>query len=345
MTNILVVRPSALGDVFRTTPALVTLRKKAPEARIDCIVPEGFEDALRYHPALNEVIGFARRDFRHAWRNPELMKRLRVWVRSIRERAYDWVFDLQGLARSGLITRLTAAPNRVGFANAREFAWLGYNRRHYVDASLHHVDRLLGLLQAESCTPREDARIYVGGKDRQWCDALLRSQGWANQSFICLGPTSEWLSKCWPIDRFADIGQRLIDADIAGTRLVILHAPYQRDYIRPLLETLPSGAVIAPTTTVGQLMALIERSALVVCNDSAVAHAAVGFNRPMVCLYGPTDPALVGPYKRHDSVVRPPTSEGLGKLGYYRHLGSDQSLIAKISVDEVWEKILQQLGE
>lgn len=344
MTRILVVRPSALGDVFRTAPALASLRGRMPDAHIDCVVPEGFEDALRYHPAVDEVIGFARRDFRQIWRSPRLYRKFRVWARAIRAREYDWVFDLQGLARSGLITWMTASSRRVGFANARELAWLGYNRRHHVDASLHHVERLLQLLAYEGFPPRGDARLYVGHKDKQWRDKLFRTQGWPEQHFACLAPTSEWLSKSWPLDRFIEIGRRLIDTGHAGGRIVIAHAPYQRDYVRPMLNALPPDSVIAPTTTVGQMMALVDRAALVVCNDSAIAHAAAGFERPAVCIFGPTDPALVGPYRRPDAVVRAVTEPGTGSLGFYRRLGSDQRVIARVGVEDVWRKALEQLA-
>jgi ADP-heptose:LPS heptosyltransferase len=213
---------------------------------------------------------------------------------------------------------------------------------------LHHVDRLLGLLQAEGIAPSHDARLYLGAQDEQWCDDLMAEHGWSDGSYACLAPTSQWICKCWPIARFLEIGRRLRETGVAGGRLVVLSGPGQRDYIRPMLDSLAADArperVIAPATTVGQLMALIQRSRLVVCNDSAVAHAAVGFDKPAACIYGPTDPHLVGPYRRDDTVVRPATAEGLGSIGFYRHQGRDQSLIAKVTVEQVWQKIMEQVA-
>ena len=346
-TRILVIRPSALGDVFRTTPALVAMRQSLADACIDCIVPEGLQDALRHHPAVDRVIGFARREFARAWRSPRGLSKFRALTRTLRARRYDVAFDFQGLARSGLLTFLTGAPRRVGFANARELGWLGYNRRHHVDLRLHHVDRLLRLLAAEGIAPSEDARLYVGAEDERWADDRLAEQGWTDQPYACLAPTSQWLCKCWPRDRFGQIGRRLIDHGVAGGRLVILHGPGQHAYIRPLLVDLTQGGrdsrVMAPTTTVGQLMALIRRCRLVVSNDSAVAHAAVGFAKPAACIFGPTDPALVGPFRRDDTVVRPATRDGLGSLGFYRRQGTDQTLISQVTVEAVWERIQQQM--
>lgn len=341
MKRVLVVRPSALGDVMRTAPALVAIRAAAPDARIEFLLKEGCEDALAHHPAVDEVVSFPRT------RGLALLS----WIRQLRSRKYDLVIDVQGLLRSGMITLLTGAPERVGFANAREFGWLGYNRKHHVDASLHHVDRLLGLIEAAGIAPSHDMRLYTGEADQKWLTNESDEAGWGFEPFACLAPTSQWLCKCWPIDRFIELGHRLIDSGAAGGRFAVLYAPDQADYVRPLLEAFENerdehGAprLIAPKTTVGQLMALIERSALVVCNDSAVAHAAVGFERPLACVFGPTDPALVGPYRRESSVVRPNGVEGLGSLGFYRKMKDDQTLISKVGVDEVWKCVESQLG-
>ena len=54
----------------------------------------------------------------------------------------------------------------------------------------------------------------------------------------------------------------------------------------------------------GALLAVIEHAGLVVANDSAALHIAVGFDKPIVALFGPTDTALVGPYRRNDAVLQ-----------------------------------------
>jgi ADP-heptose:LPS heptosyltransferase len=79
-----------------------------------------------------------------------------------------------------------------------------------------------------------------------------------------------------------------------------------------------------------------------VCNDSAPLHIAVGFSRPITAIFGPTNPALVGPYRREDSVVQPADADHL-RVVNYRRFRNDQSLISKIGVEEVWKKIQEQL--
>jgi len=343
--RILIIRPTALGDVSRTVPVLVTLRQAMPDAQIHWLVNESFADVVRHHVDLDQVVIFPRKRFGTAWRNPSAAAQLWTWSSSLGRGGYDLVFDLQGLFRSGLFTLLTAAPTRVGFSNARELGWLGYNRRHKIDSKLHTVDRMLALVEAEGYSPHRDTSLYVGSKDQQWLDHWRSAHG-ITGSYTCLAPTARWPCKCWPIEHYTQIALRLLEKGQARDHLVILASPHEQAQTRSLIQALQDHQprVITAQTTVGQLMAILSQTQLLVCNDSAPLHIAVGFNRPIVAIFGPTDPALVGPYRRQDSVVCPPDGAATGSINYYRHHRLDQSLIATITVDTVWEKIQQQLS-
>ena len=340
--RVLIVRPSALGDVCRTVPALATLRRSLPRARIDWMVRARFADAVRYHPALSGVVNFPRQRFAAAWRNPAACAEAVAWARNLRRPHYDLVIDLQGLFRSGLFTRLTGAPRRVGFANAREAAWLGYNQRHWVNPNIHAVDRMLALLEALGYRLEHDMRLYVGEQDQQWLDDYLDDRGGRGGRYACLAPTAQWQCKCWPLERYIDIGRKLLDAGVAGKRLIIVAAPGEHRRVQPLLDAFQDDPrVTCPSTTIGQMMAVVAGAALIVCNDSAPLHVAVGFDRPLVAVFGPTNPALAGPYRRAECVVQP---EGIRPpdMTRYRHR-NDQRLIAQVTVDAVWRKVVEQL--
>lgn len=322
--RILIVRPSALGDIARTVPALVTLRRAFATARIEWLVNRPFAEAIRHHPMLDGVVPFERRNW----------LRSLALMRELGNRRYDRVYDLQGLARSGALTWATRAPVRVGFANAREAGWLGCNRRHRIDPGLHTVDRMLALLEAEGHAAQRDLRLYVGDDDADWARTVT-----AGEPYACLAPTAAWLSKCWPLDRYTQIGRRLLDR---LSRLVVLASPAERATVAPMLDALGDRAV-CPATGVGQMMALIAASRLVVCNDSAALHIAVGLDRPVVGIFGPTDPRLVGPYpyRPDDPRVVMPTQPVANRS--YRRI-HDQTLIATVPVDVVWERIQRLLA-
>ena len=340
--RVLIIRPSALGDVARTVPALVTLRKALPHAHIDWLVQHTFADVVRHHPMLDGVVPFYRNWGRAAAPHKSLTQAT-GFVRRLRRGRYDVVYDLQGLARSGLFTRLTGAPRRVGFADARELGWLGYNVRHQVPADRKHaVDRMLGLLEADGLEPVDDMRLYVGEDDQRWFDHLKREHDIEAGRYACVAPTARWGSKCWPLDRYAEVTRRLLTNPMAGGKVIILASPNERPHVETMLASLHDLAdqLVFPTTTVGQMMAILSDARLLVCNDSAPLHIAVGFDRPIVAIFGPTDPATVGPYQRGDSVIRPPTASDTPVN--YRDL-NDQSLIAQIDVETVWSRIQQTL--
>ncbi len=327
-------------------PALATLRQALPTARIDWLVADTFADVVQHHPLLDGVIAFRRKQL---GRVGLTVAGTRVGLelrRELHQGGYDAVYDLQGLFRSGLLTWLTGAPRRVGFRNAREGGWLGYNVRHRVTAT-HTVDRMLGLLQADGLAPVRDMRLHVGEADQHWLAQFRESTGIADAGYACLAPTARWRCKCWPIEAYTEIAHRLLDHELAGSHLVLLASPDERAQVMPLLDALPAAwreRVHVPQTSVGQMMALLSETRLLVCNDSAPLHIAVGFSRPITAIFGPTDPARVGPYQRDETVVQPANITPADMRRYRRHK-NDQSLIARVTADQVWAKVQAQCAE
>jgi lipopolysaccharide heptosyltransferase I len=331
--RVLMIRPSALGDVARTVPCLVALRRAMPDAHIDWLVQDSFAEVIRHHPMLDGVVEFPRKQLAGPL---GAVKALR-WSSQLKRNRYDIVIDLQGLFRSGWLAWRTGAPRRIGYANAREMGWLGCNRRHHVDSGLHAVDRMIGLLAAEGFPPSHDMRLYCAS-----ANPLAPSP---SGPYMLLAPTARWRCKCWPLENYAAIARRLLDANLTR-HLLILAAPTEHAHVAPLVEAIrsshPHATVSLPSTNIAQMMAFIRDAGLVICNDSGPLHIAVGFDRPIVTIFGPTDPGLVGPYRRDASVVRPTGSAGLGEINYYRKHRDDQSLIAKVSVDAVWDCVLKE---
>ena len=93
--RILIIRPSALGDVARTVPLLVSLRDSFPAAKIDWLVQDSFVDVVRAHPALTEALPFPRAEFSR-WLRAGRVDRLWSYLASLRSREYDIVIDAQG---------------------------------------------------------------------------------------------------------------------------------------------------------------------------------------------------------------------------------------------------------
>jgi lipopolysaccharide heptosyltransferase I len=330
--RILIVRPSALGDVCRSVPVLASVRAALPDAHIAWLVQDDFAPAIEAHPAVNEVIAFPRNRLAGWWRSPSRAAELWRWLGELRRQRFEVVLDCQGLSRSGLITLISGADMRVGLRDAREFAWLCYNRRvpdRGTPLPRHTVDQMLCVLEPLGVPALRDMRLYVSQSSVQWwSDEIERLRmKEPNAPYAVLAPGSRWPSKRWPIERFADLVEPLLKRGFA--RVVIIGSAGEREQVLPLLRRfgLPQGggdaygprdhhAVVdlVGRTSIGQTMAIVAGAGMVIANDSAPLHMAVGFDRPCVALFGPTDPEEVGPYGFAECVVRgyEPSRDGAG---------------------------------
>lgn len=355
LSRILIIRPSALGDVCRSVGLLAALRRSLPEARIDWLVQDSFVAAIDEHPAFDsaprggkeakgggEVIPFARHTMKR-WYAPQGAGALARLIGRLRSARYDIVIDAQGLLRSSIFTWLSGAAVRVGLAEAREGATSFYT--HLVlmpshQSSRHTVDRMHDLLHALAITPCRDLRLYAS--EHRKAEVLskigLPASAAHSLGFITFAPSSRWPSKQWPAERYAIVASALHER--FGLPIVCVGSQAERAGCEPLFAGLASQPWLIDAfgkTSVADLMGLIAQSRLVIGSDSAAVHMAVGFAVPCVALYGPTDIAKVGPAKW-------PGAEGRVITLQHRHAGDTldhkslepgQTMMARIDADEV----------
>ena len=293
--RILIIKPSAVGDVVHALPILNLLRTRFPAARIDWLVTPTCAGILEGHPQLDELILFDRKRLGAAWRNRATRHELFAFGRRLRDAQYDLVIDLQGLFRSGWMAWRTRAAVRIGFARAREMAPLFYTHRVDVGAAEQHaIDRYLAVAAMLGCA-REPVRYVFPTDDAD--RAHVRSLVPDGTRYAVLLPGTNWVTKRWPAAHFAALRQPL--AERFGLTTVVAGGAYEKT-VAPLI----GGIDVTGRTTLRQLVALLERADLVIANDSGPMHIAAALGRPLVTMFGPTNPVRTGPYQRLDSVVR-----------------------------------------
>lgn len=330
--NILILKPSAIGDVVHTLPVLDLLRRRWPAARIAWLVTPACAGLLEGHPQLDEIILFERKKLGRVWRDPRLLFALRRFTRSLRDRRFDLVLDLQGLFRSGWLAWRTGAPVRVGFDNARELAWLFYTHKVPIDTlEQHAVERYLKLARFIGC---EDAppefRFATTDDDRRHVATLLPP----GQPYAVLCPTTNWPTKRWPLEKFAALAVLLRER--FGLTPVLAGGPD----VASMSPQFPGAVNLGGQTTLRQLCALLEGAALVVSNDSGPMHIAAALGRPLVAPFGPTNPVRTGPYSRMDSVIR----LNISCSPCYSRTCSHQSCLRDLDEQAVLEVARTQLG-
>jgi lipopolysaccharide heptosyltransferase I len=317
--RILILKPTALGDVATTLPLLCDLRRAYPDAQIDWLIHPAYAPLIEGHDALREAIRFDRKQLAAWWYRLSAFRLLVALLRKLRRARYDLVVDAQGLFRSGFLTRITGAKTRVGFANARELATLAYTRKVRLPdggRGMVAVDRMRALAgalgidvsgAAEFRMPvaRAAGAIVAGTEEDERLRTLV-----AATDFVAVIPGARWNTKRWPIDRYTELVRHLLTE---GHSVVLLGSPDEQplaDTIEAALEDHPptdaSATLVnlAGKTTLAEMIGVLARTALVIGNDSGPLHIAIALGRKTLSIYGPTDPNFVGPYGQLEHVLR-----------------------------------------
>lgn len=301
--NILIIKPSALGDIVHALPVLDALRTAFPEARITWMIREEFAPLLECVRGLDETLLFRRRQMGR-WYAPEGWTALRELLVRLRSERYDLILDLQGLFRTAMFAWLSGCKKRVGMTTARELAPLFYTHKvRPVADSLHMVDRYRGMLEAIGVkTFQPHGTLEPPASAVQRVGHLLEDAGLEPKRFAALIPGAAHTSKQWPIERFAVVaegiskhfGLALAAVGTAGEKKII--AALQQNCVAPVAD-------FSGKTTIPQLVALLGQAHLVVSNDTGPGHIAIAQRVPTVLIFGPTNPAWVGPYQQPEAVV------------------------------------------
>jgi ADP-heptose:LPS heptosyltransferase len=215
--------------------------------------------------------------------------------------------------------------------------------RHPLPEARHTVAQMMSLLAAEGLEPVYDMRLYAGEPDRAWWRER-RGESGATGRYAVLAPTARWPSKRWPAACWAAIVGPLVERGY--DRVFLVGAPSERDQVEPVLEACDRRVAVslAGQATIGQTMAVIADADLVIANDSAPLHMAVGFDRACLGLFGPTDPEEVGPFNRPEAVIRrfQPASE---RSVNYKDARLGSALMAMILPADVLERVDRLLAQ
>jgi heptosyltransferase-1 len=349
--RVLIVRIGAMGDVLHAMPAVAALRERHPDWVIGWAIEPVWRELLQAETEVHDVAWrFSGRDSRRPlvdhwtsvptrdWkRRPLSLSTLRDigWLRrELLGDRYDLCVDMQGSIRSAIVGRMAGAARFIGAAAPREApaAWL-YQQRIGLSAP-HVVEQgceLLGAAVEETLRPAE-VTLPVDAAAEQWCDGLLAG---AAERFALIAPTAGWGAKRWPAERYGRVAATL---GRAGFRtLVNAESPEDEAGIR-VVEASGGAATLVPCS-VGQMIALVRRAGVVIAGDTGPLHLAAALGRPVVGLFGPTDPARNGPYGTEARVLRHSSS----RVDHSRHVETEEGLM-QITVEEVVEAALELLG-
>lgn len=340
--NILIIKPSSLGDIVHALPAVISLRKAFPAARLTWLVRNHFAPLLQDIPEIDDVLLFDRRALAAWFYNPQAFKALLAFRKQLQAPKFDLVLDLQGLLRSALFAKMTGCKDRVGLAEAREGARLFYTQVVPPPDSPHILDYYLAVLrQLGVSAGAGNFKLTASPAARQSILKKMAALGLKSKKFLVLIPGSAHISKCWPAERFARVAEALHDrfslVDIAavgtaGEKEIVNRI---QGYCRlPIAD-------LCGQTSLPELTALFEQSAVVLSNDTGPGHMAAAAGIPLVMIFGHTNPLRLGPYKRPDCIA----AVDIEHRGKTIDSQNPDWRIEHVSVEMVIDKVKRQLSE
>ena len=309
--RVLVVRLGAMGDVLHAMPAVAALRAQLPECHVGWAIEPRWAPLLQSEAGalprtatmpLVDVVhmanarGWARRPIAvSTWR---AMRELR---RELHAQKYDLAIDLQGAVRSALMGRASGAE-LVGEAEPREGPAKWFFHRLVPTRSVHVIEQAtevvagaMGLHLNPELPPLPvdcgaEARVHVMMPD--------------TKPLVLLHPGAGWGAKRWPAERYGRVAAGLASR---GYSVVVNRAPGEEALAAKVAQS-SGGAAQDIRTDMAELIAMTRRCALVIGGDTGPAHLVCALGKPVVGIYGPTDPARNGPWGVPFRVLRHPES-------------------------------------
>ena len=340
--RLLVVRLGAMGDILHALPAVTALRQAHKGWVIDWAVEPRWrallaaEDSIgrvTSQPLVDRILFAPTREWRKAPLSQKTLHEIKALRQALRAGEYDAVLDLQGAVRSAVVGRMAGCRRLIGEAEPREriARWLFTERVATRGAHVIEQDVELASAVAGDDLAPVTPWLPVDQAAEAWADQILprdasqpgpprtglRPWGgepgsprtgpgpWGgSQAAVLINPGAGWGAKRWPIERYAAVAQGLIDRGLH----VLVNAGPGEEPLGEVISHATGGAATSLTCTLEQLIALTRRVALVIAGDTGPLHLACALSRPVVGIYGPTDPSRNGPFGTRFRVLRSPES-------------------------------------
>ena len=302
-----------MGDILHALPAVTALRLAHPAWEIDWVVEPRWRALLAVQgavsggpqqPVVDRLYFAPTKDWRESPLSGKTTHEINALRRQLRSTLYNAVLDLQGAIRSAVVGRMAGCPRLIGESAPREAAARFLFTERVATTGAHVIEQDLELASAVAGDTLTHVAplLPVDLTAEAWCDNLLASSG--TRPVALINPGAGWGAKRWPVERYAAVARGL---SVRGFRILVNAGPGEESMADTIVKG-TSGAAIPLATSLEQLVALTRRVALCVAGDTGPLHLACALGRPVVGIYGPTDPSRNGPFGTRFKVLRSPLS-------------------------------------
>jgi heptosyltransferase I len=294
--EIAIVMLSALGDAVHVLPVVNALKRKWPESRITWVIQPVPYQLVRNHEAVDDFIVFQRR------RGVRAVASYRELRRAFQGRHFDLVINLQVYLKAGLITALTPARIKLGFdrKRARDMNWLFTNRRIPARSMQHVQDQYFEFIEHLGVDPEPvEWRIQLTPEERAAQSRFFEPLG--RTCAIVVGTSKP--AKNWAPDRYARVIEAL-ETEF-GLRAVLVGSSSAVE--TEIAERILQSSRVRPLNALGndlrRLVYLLDGASLVISPDTGPLHIARALDKPVIGLFGYTNPKRYGPYRKYTDLM------------------------------------------
>ncbi|MFM2295879.1 MAG: lipopolysaccharide heptosyltransferase, partial [Verrucomicrobiota bacterium] len=299
--KILLLKPSSLGDVVQAMPVLRLLKLHWPDAEIFWWIDSRLAPLLEGDRDLAGVILFERR----GWGKLARWKNLVREILALRRHNFDLVIDLQGLARSGVFAWLANGKLLIGLDEPREGATGFYDRiARRASFHTHAVDWYLSVLPPLGVAVHKN---FDWLPERPAAAANVREKfSPQGQRWLAVQPGARWMNKRWPVENYAALVAQLA-AQFPDLHFAILGGADERALGDTIAAAMPSRALnLCGQITLPEMIEWLRLCTAMVTNDTGPMHVAAALGKPVVGIFGPTEPSRTGPYGQLENILRVP---------------------------------------
>jgi heptosyltransferase I len=337
--KVLILKPSSLGDVIHALPVARLLRRHFPGAEIHWWLNRELIPLLERDPDIRRLVPFDRK----RWARPAGWGVVVGTLRDLRAEHYDWVLDLQSLARSSVVGWLACGRFTAGLRDWREGAPLLYDIAiPRPSPQTHAVDWYLELLRHLNVPVDRHFEWLPENPDGA---TLVRSR-WPQLTsgrWIALQPGARWHNKRWPAESYRELARRLLAQD-PNLQIAVLGGRDEAALAETIV-TIGSHRVLnlAGRQSLPELVETLRSVDLLVTNDTGPMHIAVALGKPVVALFGPTDPRRTGPYGQLNHVLHVDGLECAPCLKARCRYHEPIACLTRLSVDRVTHAVHDRL--
>lgn len=292
-SRILVISPNWIGDAVMAQPLLQRLHERAPQRPIDVLVPPWVAPVWR---TMREVDTVIETPFKHG--ALQLRERWR-FARELRRNGYAEAYVLPNTLKFALIPWLAGIKRRIGYRGESRYGLI--NVMHFDDPAAPRsmvsfyaalADAPQQVVPTPAALPRPSLRVSEAEKSEVLAQLGLQ----AGKRLVVFAPGAEFGSaKRWPTTHFAELASTILSMH-TDAQIVLLGSGKDKQVCEEIVVAAPFARNLAGSTSLAQAIALIAAADAMVSNDSGLLHVASALNRPVVALYGSTDPDHAPPF-------------------------------------------------